>query len=252
MLSKNKQKYIHSLVQKKYRDAEKCFVAEGPKTVDELLPHFSCTILCATNEYLQSHRNITAKEIIEVTPQELTSVSNQKTPQQVLAVFTTPAPQLPRIDANTLYLALDGVQDPGNLGTIIRLADWFGIRHIVCSPTTADAYSPKVVQATMGALARVAICYTDLPQWLSTLPQGTPIYGTHLNGEDMYQQQLTSHGIIIMGNEGQGITSEVERLVTHRLRIPSYPPNVPTSESLNVAIATAVVCAEIRRQQMIQ
>lgn len=252
MLSKNKQKYIHSLAQKKYRDAERRFVAEGPKIVDELLPHFSCVLLCATSEYLQGHPHIPADEIIEVTPQELTSVSNQKTPQQVLAIFATPERRVPHIEDEALYLALDGVQDPGNLGTIIRLADWFGIKHIICSPTTADAYSPKVVQATMGALARVEVCYTDLPQWLASLPQGTPLYGTHLDGEDMYQQQLAPHGIIIMGNEGQGISAEVERLVTHRLRIPSYPPGVPTSESLNVAIATAVVCAEMRRQQTAQ
>lgn len=248
MLSKNKQKYIRQLSLKKHRDAEMRFVAEGPKTVCELLPHFRCTLLCATPQFLASHTQVQAQEIIEVSEHELTQVSNQKTPQQVLAVFEHPKTALPPQLIDQLFLALDGVQDPGNLGTIVRLADWFGIRTIVCSPDTADVYSPKVVQATMGALARVQVSYTPLPDWLKSLPDGAPIYGTHLNGNDLYTQPLTPFGVIIMGNEGKGISPEVESLVTQKLRIPSYPPDVPTSESLNVAIATAVIAAEFRRR----
>lgn len=255
MLSKSKQSQIRKYALKKYRDADSVFLAEGPKVVAELLPHFPCRLLCATAEYLADNYESALRtcnpsaEIIEVTERELASVSNQKTPQQVLAVFEKPSLDNGQraMDNGLLLLALDGVQDPGNLGTIIRLADWFGIRTIMCSPDTADAFAPKVVQATMGALARVRLIYTPLPAWLESLPEGTPIYGTHLDGENLYAQSLTSHGVIVMGNEGKGITPEVGRLVTHRLRIPSYPPGEPTSESLNVAIATAVVCAEFRR-----
>lgn len=248
MLSKNKQKYIHQLALKKHRDTEMCFVAEGPKLVSELLQHFHCKLLCATSQFLNTPTQFEAKEIIEVTEHELTQISNQKTPQQVLAVFERPETVALPQQINQLILALDAVQDPGNLGTIVRLADWFGIDTIVCSPDTADIYSPKVVQATMGALARVQVLYTNLPSWLHSLPKGTPIYGTHLDGNNLYEETLRPHGIIVMGNEGKGISPEVEALVTQKLRIPSYPPNAPTSESLNVAIATAVITAEFRRR----
>lgn len=262
MLSKSKQSQIRKYALKKHRDADSVFVAEGPKVVEELLPHFRCRTICATADYQQSEtwrmlsQCMRGVEVIEVSERELESVSNQKSPQQVLAVFEKPGALLPTpaalaltpsATAPQLLLALDGVQDPGNLGTIIRLADWFGIRTIVCSPDTADAFAPKVVQATMGALARVSVVYTPLPAWLESLPEGTPVYGTHLDGQNLYEQQLAAHGVIVMGNEGKGITPEVGSLVTHRLRIPSYPPGEPTSESLNVAIATAVVCAEFRR-----
>lgn len=248
MLSKNKQKYIRQFGLKKHRDAEGVFMAEGPKVVEELLGSFPCTLLCATPDFLASHPALRADEVIEVTERELSQVSNQKTPQQVLALFRKPSSlEAPIKEVGGLLLALDGVQDPGNLGTIIRLADWFGIKHIVCSPDTADAFAPKVVQATMGALARVTLHYTPLAPWLRSLPASTPIYGTHLDGTDLYAEQLTPHGIIVMGNEGKGISPEVGNLVNKRLRIPSYPPGEPTSESLNVAIATAVVCAEFRR-----
>ena len=145
-----------------------------------------------------------------------------------------------------LVLALDTVQDPGNLGTIVRIADWYGIEDILCSPLCADLYNPKVVQATMGALARVRVHYVDLVEFLPRI--GTPIYGTFLDGQDIYGQSLTPTGIIVMGNEGNGISPEVRKLVTHSLFLPSYPPGRITSESLNVAIATAVVCAEFRRR----
>lgn len=259
MLSKSKQQLIRKYSLKKYRDADSAFVAEGPKVVAELLPHFPCRMLCATAEYLAAGTTKTTlasnppAEVVEVTERELSAISNQKTPQQVLAIFSKASitPQQ-STTYSQLILALDGVQDPGNLGTIIRLADWFGIRTIVCSPDTADAYAPKVVQATMGALARVHLIYTPLVAWLESLPANTPIYGTHLDGQNLYEQPLSPHGVIIMGNEGKGITPQVGRLVSHRLRIPSYPPDEPTSESLNVAIATAVVCAEFRRPSNLQ
>ena len=140
------------------------------------------------------------------------------------------------------------MQDPGNLGTIIRTSDWFGIRQIICSPGTADAFSPKVVQATMGSIARVSVNYTDLPSFLAQLPAGTPVYGTFLEGENIYRHPLSPNGLIIMGNEGKGISPAVSRFVTEKLFIPPYPANATTGESLNVAIATAITCAEFRRR----
>ena len=149
--------------------------------------------------------------------------------------------------AKELTLALDGVQDPGNLGTIVRLADWFGIRHIFCSFDSADIYNPKSTQATMGALARVDVHYVDLPLALRSVE--APVYGTFLDGQDIYTQDLSAHGVIVMGNEGRGISKAVAELVSHRLFVPPYPAQRPTVESLNVAIATAIVCAEFRRCQ---
>ena len=151
--------------------------------------------------------------------------------------------------AKQLIIALDGIQDPGNLGTIIRLADWFGIEHIVCSQDTADVFSPKTVQATMGALVHVKVHYTDLPAYLQAQAgKKIPLYGTFLDGENMYTKELSETGIIIMGNEGNGIRPDTEALVNEKLYIPNYPQERETSESLNVAIATAVICAEFRRR----
>ena len=146
-------------------------------------------------------------------------------------------------------MALDDVQDPGNLGTIIRIADWFGIEHIFCSSGTADVYNPKTIQATMGAIARVKLHYCNLPDFLKSASQkNTPIFGTFLDGENIYTQELPANGIIIMGNEGNGISKQIAEMVTHRILIPNYPQGCETSESLNVAVATAIVCAEFRRR----
>lgn len=248
-LSKNKIKYIRSLELKKNRREEKVFLAEGPKLIEELLPHFQCVTLIATADWLKTSPQLQANETIEVTPEELTRVSLLKNPQQVLAVFKQPEYKIEPSDIeHSLSLVLDDIQDPGNLGTIIRLADWFGIKDIICSPGSADVFNPKVIQATMGGIARVRVHYTSLPDFLSGLPGDMPVYGTFLNGEDIYTQQLTERGIIIMGNEGNGISKEIEAMVNKRLYIPNYPQNKETSESLNVAIATAIVCAEFRRQ----
>ena len=248
-LSKNKIKYIHSLELKKIRNEEQVFLAEGPKLVSDLLGYFPCRFLAATSSWLQSHPECKAPEIIEVSQEELSRASLLKTPQQVLAVFEQPQYKLnPEIVHQSLCLALDDVQDPGNLGTIIRLADWFGIEHIICSTNTVDVYNPKTIQATMGGIARVKVYYTPLPDFISSLGDDTPIFGTFLNGKNMYEQPLTAHGLIVMGNEGNGIGKEVESLINRKLYIPNYPQGQETSESLNVAIATAVICAEFRRQ----
>ena len=248
MLSKNKIKYIRSLELKKNRKEEKVFVAEGHKLVGDLLGHFPCRLLVAIPSWLEKHPRVQADEIIEVTPDELTRASLQKTPQEVLAIFEQPTWTY-EVEAvsKSLCLALDDIQDPGNLGTIIRLADWFGIEHIFCSQGTVDVYNPKTIQATMGALVRVKLHYCHLPSLIASLGN-VPVYGTFLDGENMYGKELASHGLIVMGNEGNGIGEEVAKLVNERLYIPNYPPQRETSESLNVAVATAVICAEFRRR----
>lgn len=250
MLSKNKIKFIHSLELKKNRKENKVFLAEGNKLVSDLSPYFKCKILVATDKWLESNKNISADEIITVDRNELSRVSLLKTPQDVLAVFETPvydfSEENPRKE---LCLALDDVQDPGNLGTIIRIADWFGIKHIYCSHGTADAFSPKTVQATMGALARVKLHYCDLKELITKL-DGVPVFGTFLDGNNIYDNELSSHGLIVMGNEGNGISKEVSELINRRILIPNYPQGYETTDSLNVAIATAIVCSEFRRRQL--
>ncbi len=248
MLSKNKIKYLRSLELKKNRKEERVFIAENHKLVDELLGYFHCRILIATADWLRGHSYLQADEIIEVTQEELSRVSLLKTPQEVLAVFEQPAYEYsPEVINNSLCLALDDIQDPGNLGTIIRIADWFGIEHIFCSQGTVDVYNPKTVQATMGALARVKLHYCDLPALISSL-EDVPVFGTFLDGNNMYQEVLAPNGLIVMGNEGNGVSEEVSKLINRRLFIPNYPQERETSESLNVAVATSIVCAEFRRR----
>ena len=179
----------------------------------------------------------------EVTEAELQKVSCLQHPQQVLALFEMPKVAVQGEASKELCLALDGVQDPGNLGTIIRIADWFGIKTIYCSEETADAWNPKVIQATMGSIARVKMIYTDLKALIEKAE--VPVYGTLLDGQDIYTQPLSKEGIIVMGNEGNGISQEIRKLITHRLLIPKYQEG---PESLNVAIATAITCSEFRRR----
>lgn len=251
MVSKNDIKRIKQLEQKKYRQREGLFVAEGPKVVGDLLRcGYQPTILFATSEWNDKSAFFDTKhsgnqlrtEII--TNEELQKLSFLQHPQQVLAVFPIPQQSFP--EPKGLCLALDGVQDPGNLGTIIRIADWFGIKNIYCSTDSADAWNPKVIQATMGSIARVNIYYCDLSIILcqTTLP----VYGTLLDGNDLYQEELSTEGIIVMGNEGNGISLPIRKLINKKLLIPSYSHD-DTAESLNVAIATAITCAEFRRRK---
>lgn len=255
MIGKNRIKHIRQLAQKKHRDTEGLFLAEGAKVLRELLPLLRCSLLCATPDFLDSCPSEwlePVEEVIVITQRELEQMSQLKTPRHGLALFHMPlAVETKSLTAATeqqLVLALDGVQDPGNLGTIIRIADWWGIDHVVCSHDTADVFAPKVVQATMGAIARVKVSYVDLPQWLSSLPNKVAVCGTFLDGDNIYAAPLPHSGVLVMGNEGKGISAAVEATVNHRLLIPSFPVHRPTSESLNVAIATAVAVAEFRRQ----
>ena len=256
MLSKNKIKFLHSLEMKKNRDAQQSFVAEGPKIVHDILSRHKdqLSVIAATEEWFAQEYQLMdglQYERIVVSADELTKVSFLCHPQQVFAVFRkfaemTPE-ELPSL-ADKLTLVLDGVQDPGNLGTIIRIADWFGITHIYCSQDTADVYNPKVVQATMGSIARVKVEYGNLLGLVESLPADVPVYGTLLDGENIYQQPLENRGLIVMGNEGKGISPALAQKVNRRLLIPNFPEGRPTADSLNVAIATAITCAEFRRQ----
>ena len=246
-LSKAQIKWVRQLQQKKFRDAESLFVAEGEKCVTDLKAAFELVLLVTPDN---------------ATPTEIEQMSSLRTPQGMIGVFKRRLDIGYRLSdigyrlsdiGDGLWLALDSVQDPGNLGTIIRTCDWFGIHHIICSRETADCYNPKVVQATMGALARVQLHYVDdLPGILRQhKDKGCPIYGTLLDGKNMYEPMAIldkNKGIIIMGNEGNGISPAVRELVTQPLFIPSYPADMPTSESLNVSIATAIILAEFRRK----
>lgn len=249
-------KFVRSLELKKNRNRERLFVAEGPKVVAGLAAVARPKLIIATPEWLTRHhaaiQTWADTEVCEATEEELRKTSFLKHPQQVMALFpmreeptALPYSTLP---GQQLCLALDDIQDPGNLGTIIRIADWFGIGHIFCSKGTADVYNPKVVQATMGSMARVHLHYTDLYQLITALPSGTPVYGTLLDGQNIHTQELTPHGLIVMGNEGNGISPDIRKLVTRRLLIPGYPVGKACAESLNVAIATAITCAEFRRK----
>ena len=246
MISKNQIKYIRQLELKKYRKREGVFVAEGPKVVGDLLRRYQPMAVYATEEWFEAHGS---EGVTEITDEELHRISFLQHPQQVLALFPIPIInyQLSIIHSK-LSLALDGVQDPGNLGTIIRIADWFGIDTIYCSEDTADAYNPKVVQATMGSIARVIIIYINLQTLFDNLPPSFPIYGTLLDGEDIYQQPLSNEGIIVMGNEGNGISETIRQRINRRLLIPCFREG-DTAESLNVAIATAITCSEFRRRK---
>ncbi len=239
-------KWVFSLSQKKSREKEGCFVAEGTKCVVDTLNHFNCKYLFSTKKWIEDYGNQIDVEIIEVSRMQMDRMSMLKTASNVLAVYEMPKVQEPVDLEKQLVLVLDGVQDPGNLGTIIRVADWFGVRHIFCSNDTVDVYNPKTVQATMGAISRVSVEYCDLTELFAKHPE-MPVLGTFLDGENIYSQVLPQSGFVVMGNEGKGISQDIEKCVTRKLLIPSYPVGVPTSESLNVGTATAIVLSEFRR-----
>lgn len=251
MISKNQIKRIKQLELKKYRRREGLFVAEGPKVVGDLLRagHRPEEIYISDDAIeknnlagLLSQASCPVERIL---PEELHKISFLQHPQQVLALFHMPTQTQPQAPQG-LTLALDGVQDPGNLGTIIRIADWFNIPTIYCSEETADAWNPKVIQATMGSISRVNIIYTDLAAIIEKTT--LPVYGTLLEGEDIYSQPLTPEGIIVMGNEGNGISPKIRSLISHKLLIPNFRQGEDAAESLNVAIATAITCSEFRRR----
>lgn len=251
MLSKNKIKLIQSLDRKKNRDVTGLFLVEGNKMVEEALDSdYPIDSLICTSEFLDQHPTAQQKafELIEADPDSIRKASLQQNPQDALAIIRKPDQIQQFPDFSRLIIALDFIQDPGNLGTILRIADWFGIEHLICSPNTVDVFNPKVVQASMGAIFRIKTSYADLENLLSEVTsKGIPVYGTFLEGKNIYEENLSTNGILIMGNEGNGISAATARYVSKKLFIPSFSSG-KGSESLNVAIATAICCSEFRRR----
>jgi len=253
MLSKNKIKLIQSLNRKKNRDETGLFLVEGNKMVEEALrSEFQIELLAGTSSFISQNLAQTGsvQELIETDNESLNKASLLQNPQDALALVRQPINSKPEFNLNSeLILALDFIQDPGNLGTIIRIADWFGISTIVCSENTVDCFNPKVVQASMGAIFRIKTWYTSLNNFLEeNVKNQIPVYGTFLDGRNIYAEVLTCNGVIVMGNEGNGISKEAGQFVSTRLFIPSFSINENKSESLNVAIATAICCSEFRRR----
>jgi TrmH family RNA methyltransferase len=240
MVSKNQIKLITGLHQKKFRQANGLFLAEGVKVVTELL---SAGFILEQLYFTEGDfKKIPESKKTPVSQTELKKISALTTPNNCLAVFEIPAEKT--IDGNGLIVALDDIRDPGNLGTIVRLCDWFGISQLVCSLETADLYNPKVVQATMGSMARVNVAYTDLEAFIQNTK--LPVFGTFMDGKNIYKESLPENGIIILGNESNGISGNIEKLVQHRIAIPRFG-TLQKTESLNVATAAAVVLSEFRR-----
>ncbi len=251
MISKNNIKYVNSLRIKKFRNQDGLFIAEGERLIDELLS--SSLIIKAiyhTSDW-NHQRDKLNEEIFQITIEEMKKISGLSTPSNVFALVEIPEFNISYKDLNkSLTLALDDIQDPGNLGTIIRLADWFGIDTVLCSNETVDAFSPKVIQSCMGAISRVKVIYCDLEDTLKELSvkYNLPVYGTFMEGEDIYKVTLSQKGVIVMGNEGNGISPKIEKIVSQKIHIPTFANNRTAVESLNVAMATAIVCSEFRRR----
>lgn len=250
-LSAARRKLISSLQQPRHRREHRLFVAEGTKCISELTDTFRCRMVVATHAWYE-RTPITlpaGTELLKATRADMERISSMSNPPEVIAVMEMPQESDTTTLPAGLVVALDGVQDPGNLGTIIRACDWFGVSAVVCSRDTVDVYNSKVIQATMGAIARVSVRYVDLPAWLRSLPASRAVYGTFLDGENIYGSTLAADGVIVMGNEGKGISREVAETVTSRLFIPPYPCDARHVESLNVSVATAIILSQFRKNQ---
>jgi TrmH family RNA methyltransferase len=256
MLSKNTIKHINSLKLRKFRLAHKQFIAEGPKLVSEFLESdFIVEQVLGLPEsgIMGIQQKYPKTEFISITKKGLDRISFLKTPNEVMAIVEIPvSATFPPAAFSDIVLLLDEIKDPGNMGTIIRTADWFGIRHIVCTENSVDVFNPKTVQATMGSITRVQIHYTDTVSFLKNIPDDHPVYGTLLDGGNIYDTPLSENGIIIIGNESQGISEELLPFITHPIYFPHFPSTQKAgAESLNASVATAVVCAEFRRRKTI-
>lgn len=237
-ISKNQLKLITSLSQKKYRQKHKLFVAEGVKVVNELLnSSFELDQLFATEDFDTQNKNCQI-----ISNEKLRKISSLKTPNKVLGIFKIPAEK--EISNKGLILVLDDINDPGNLGTIIRLCDWFGITTLVCSNETVDCYNQKVVQSSMGSLTRLAIKYLNLKEYLSNTE--LPTFIADMDGENVYKKELPKEAVLIMGNEANGVSDEIKSLIKHKISIPRFG-NLQETDSLNVATATAILLSEFRR-----
>lgn len=253
IITNRQMKEFASLDDAKGRRKTGLFVAEGTKCVLEIAETFAAAYVYATRQWIDEHStSVGGVSVTEVPLSKLRELTRLSSTPQVIGYFHIPEPAaVPEADyfANNLVVMLDCVQDPGNLGTILRTCDWMGVRTIIASRDTVDAFNPKVVQATMGGLARTRIVYTDLPELLASLDGKVPVYGTFLDGENIYTTQLSATGIVVMGNEGKGISAAVEQHVSHHILIPPYPADSSTVESLNVAIATAITLSQFRARQ---
>jgi TrmH family RNA methyltransferase len=251
MLLKNKIKLIRSLDLKKNRSSEGLFVAEGKKIVSDLLNSEIAPVeIFCTAELANQLNGIDDRLISVAGKSELEKISSLKSTPDIIALFRIPETTMQWDElTNDLTLVLDSIQDPGNLGTIVRTADWFGIKNIVCSEDCADLYNPKTVQSTMGAISRVKVHYLPLKEFLQAAREkDLPVYGTFMEGENVYKTDLSANGLVIMGNEGKGISKEIESFTNRKISIPYYPDSGKRSESLNVAIAASIICAEFRRR----
>jgi len=245
MLSKSQISFIKSLHQKKYRKEQGIFIIEGIKSIVEFIPS---AYQIQSIYFLAEYQSLLPKlppniKLFEVTTAELEKISTLQAPQGILALVNIPKQAAfdKRLLANEFSLVLDNIQDPGNLGTIIRTADWFGFKNVICSLNTVEVYNPKTVQATMGSLCRVNVVYQDLEELLKGI--SIPVFGAMLNGNSLYETHWGSEGIVILGNEGQGVSPEIIKLINHPVTI----PRVGEAESLNVAVSAAIFCADIRR-----
>jgi TrmH family RNA methyltransferase len=247
MLSKKIVKYIQSLSHKKEREEQNCFVAEGPKVVTELLTsgNPACRILCAEREWISEHGNLLKKiskeNIFEIDEIQLQKISLLKTPNKVVAVFEKKLQNSIPEFHKKLTLLLDDINDPGNLGTIIRISDWFGIENIICSPDCVDCYNPKVVQSTMGSIARVNVIYNSLPDFIKR-NAALPVYAASLEGTPVQEFKNITEGLILIGNESKGINEILRKMSNHEITIPKYGH----AESLNAAVATGIILSHLR------
>jgi TrmH family RNA methyltransferase len=252
MISRQKIEYIRSLMHKKGREQLGCFVAEGEKLVLDLLKtRLELLEIYFTTEDLPGFRQqFPTESATLLSGKEMERISAFKNPSNVLALFRIPeAKKVTRDTFDGINLILDGIQDPGNLGTIVRTADWFGISNVFCSNDCADIYNPKCVQSTMGALARVQMYYLELSELLKQATDlRIPVYGTFMAGENLYNTELEEKALVILGSEGNGISKDLKKFLTKKISIPSYPEGSSELESLNVAISAAIVCAEFRRR----
>lgn len=252
MISKNKIKEIGLLKNKRGRQRSGLFVVEGDKMVQELIQSdYQIKGIYGLPEWKEkTDKNaLTMQRFTEISENDLKKISSLKTPNKVLAIAQQKNMSLNVNSLNEeLCIGIDSLQDPGNFGTIIRIANWFGINQIICTEDTVDMYNPKVIQATMGSIFRVNVCYLDLAKLLQDISSSVPVYGAFLKGISIFDTNLTDNGLVIFGNESKGISKRIELLVKNKFHIPSYPPESIEMESLNVSTAVAITCAEFRRQ----
>lgn len=256
MLSRNQVKHIHSLKQKKFREIHRQFLAEGSKLVTEILESsFKVIHIYALAGWLMHNESILLSKKIpfqEISEGEMERITALSSPSLALAIAEIPIMPIPPAVINNLVLVLDDIKDPGNLGTIIRISDWFGIESVICSENTVDLYNPKVIQATMGSMLRVKVTYTNLPEFLSSIDPMIKIYGSFPKGENIYSVSLDQISIILIGSESSGISRELVSKVTDKISIPSFVKARGAgdqAESLNASVAAGIICSEFRRRK---